>query len=283
MFQRRPNWSAPLNNGPISEAEMAQIRARYDEIFARCDATPGGFEHEPDRRGFWSVSREERLALWEPPLRRARLRHLARELPRDLHRRGRQRRVLRVHRRADPQAGARSSDRRDADPARPRLRRAASAARDPLLRGLQPGQRPSRRPLRRRRSSASPRTGSRPPEREYELDVIVYATGFDAVTGAFDRIDIHGRSGFELRAVLAPGARDVPRHDGPRLPEPVHAHRAAERIGVDQLSARHRDRRQLVHRTAAAHAEARRQHWSSRPPRRSAAGPITSRSCPRSC
>ena len=65
VFQRRPNWSAPLNNGPISEAEMAQIRARYDEIFARCDATPGGFEHEPDRRGFWSVSREERLELWD--------------------------------------------------------------------------------------------------------------------------------------------------------------------------------------------------------------------------
>ena len=65
VFQRRPNWSAPLNNGPISEAEMAQIRARYDEIFARCDATPGGFEHEPDRRGFWEVTREERLALWD--------------------------------------------------------------------------------------------------------------------------------------------------------------------------------------------------------------------------
>ena len=65
VFQRRPNWSAPLNNGPISEAEMAQIRARYDEIFARCDQTPGGFEHAPDRRGFWSVSREQRLALWD--------------------------------------------------------------------------------------------------------------------------------------------------------------------------------------------------------------------------
>jgi cation diffusion facilitator CzcD-associated flavoprotein CzcO len=34
VFQRRPNWSAPLNNGPISDAEMADIRSRYDEIFA---------------------------------------------------------------------------------------------------------------------------------------------------------------------------------------------------------------------------------------------------------
>ncbi|MBS2085437.1 NAD(P)/FAD-dependent oxidoreductase, partial [Klebsiella pneumoniae] len=32
VFQRRPNWSAPLNNSEISDAEMADIRARYDEI-----------------------------------------------------------------------------------------------------------------------------------------------------------------------------------------------------------------------------------------------------------
>ena len=32
VFQRRPNWSTPLNNSPISEAEMAQIRTRYDDL-----------------------------------------------------------------------------------------------------------------------------------------------------------------------------------------------------------------------------------------------------------
>ena len=65
VFQRRPNWCAPLHNGPISEEEMADIRARYEEIFAKCARTPGGFEHEPDRRGFYDVPREERVALWE--------------------------------------------------------------------------------------------------------------------------------------------------------------------------------------------------------------------------
>jgi len=61
VFQRRPNWSAPLNNSAISEAEMADIRARYDEIFAACALTPGSFLHGPDKRGFHEVSREERL------------------------------------------------------------------------------------------------------------------------------------------------------------------------------------------------------------------------------
>ena len=65
VFQRRPNWAAPLNNAPISESEMAEIRTRYDEIFATCARTPGGFEHEPDRRGFYNVSPEERRKLWD--------------------------------------------------------------------------------------------------------------------------------------------------------------------------------------------------------------------------
>src|SRR6201999_1946763 len=62
VFQRRPNWSAPLNNAPISAAEMADIRTRYDEIFAACARSPGGFVHEPDRRGFFEGTREERVA-----------------------------------------------------------------------------------------------------------------------------------------------------------------------------------------------------------------------------
>jgi cation diffusion facilitator CzcD-associated flavoprotein CzcO len=65
VFQRRPNWSTPLNNSAISAAEMAEIRTRYDEIFAHCTASPNGFEHVPDRRGFWNLTREERRAFWD--------------------------------------------------------------------------------------------------------------------------------------------------------------------------------------------------------------------------
>jgi cation diffusion facilitator CzcD-associated flavoprotein CzcO len=41
-------------------------------------------------------------------------------------------------------------------------------------------------------------TGIKTSEREYEFDVIVYATGFDALTGAYDRIDIRGVGGERL-------------------------------------------------------------------------------------
>ena len=41
-------------------------------------------------------------------------------------------------------------------------------------------------------------TGIRTASSEYELDVIIYATGFDAMTGALSRIDIRGRDGLSL-------------------------------------------------------------------------------------
>ena len=81
--------------------------------------------------------------------------------------------------------GARPGRRREADPQGPRLRRAAGAARDQLLRGLQPGQRPPGRP-----PGDADRADHRPgaiqtTERDYEFDIIVYATGFDAITGSY--------------------------------------------------------------------------------------------------
>src|SRR6185437_480431 len=33
----------------------------------------------------------------------------------------------------------------------------------------------------------------------FEFDVIIYATGFDAITGSFDRIDIRGTNGLPLK------------------------------------------------------------------------------------
>jgi cation diffusion facilitator CzcD-associated flavoprotein CzcO len=36
-------------------------------------------------------------------------------------------------------------------------------------------------------------------DREYEFDIVIYATGFDAITGSFDRIDISGVDGVRLK------------------------------------------------------------------------------------
>ncbi len=50
--------------------------------------------------------------------------------------------------------------------------------------------------------------GIRTTSREHELDVIIYATGFDAMTGALNRIDIRGRDGERLIEKWADGPRN---------------------------------------------------------------------------
>jgi cation diffusion facilitator CzcD-associated flavoprotein CzcO len=197
VFQRRPNWSAPLNNGPISDAEMADIRRRYDEIFATCARTPGGFEHEPDRRGFHEVTREERLALWDrlydEPGFGIWLRNF-KEIFTDEKANAEFSEYIaeRIRRRVKDPKVAEKLIPRD---------HGFGVQRVPLeTRYFEAYNRPnvhlvdiSETPIVRVTES-----GLRTSERDYEFDIIVYATGFDAITGAFDRIDIQGVGGEKL-------------------------------------------------------------------------------------
>ena len=42
-------------------------------------------------------------------------------------------------------------------------------------------------------------TGIKTSAKEYEFDIIIYATGFDAITGSFDKIDFRGAGGVRLK------------------------------------------------------------------------------------
>jgi cation diffusion facilitator CzcD-associated flavoprotein CzcO len=197
VFQRRPNWSAPLNNGPISDKEMADIRSRYDEIFATCARTPGGFEHEPDRRGFYEVTREERLALWnrlyDEPGFGIWLSNF-REIFTDEGANAEFSAYMadRIRRRVSDPAVAEKLIPRD---------HGFGVQRVPLeTRYLEAYNRSnvhlvdiSETPIER-----VTETGLRTTARDYDFDIIVYATGFDAITGAFDQIDIRGIGGEKL-------------------------------------------------------------------------------------
>jgi cation diffusion facilitator CzcD-associated flavoprotein CzcO len=48
-------------------------------------------------------------------------------------------------------------------------------------------------------------TGIKTSDADYHFDIIIYATGFDAVTGSFDRIDIKGLDGLALKDKWAGG------------------------------------------------------------------------------
>ncbi len=208
VFQRRPNWCAPLNNSPISPEEMQSIKARYDEIFERCYNTPSGFYHDVDPRHTLDVPPEERERFWE-----------------DLYNGsgfgiwlGNFRDML-----TDPAANAEFS-RFVEKKIRQRVKDPAVAdklvpkdhgfgtRRVPMETGYyevfnQDNVRlvdVSETPIERVTA-----TGIRTSAEEFTFDVIIYATGFDGVTGAFDRIEIVGEGGQTLRDKWRDGPQTV--------------------------------------------------------------------------
>lgn len=65
IFQRTANWAVPMHNKLISAEDMADIRKRYAEIHAACTSNPQGFHFGPDPRNTFDVPKGEREAFWE--------------------------------------------------------------------------------------------------------------------------------------------------------------------------------------------------------------------------
>ncbi|KAL7620761.1 hypothetical protein AAE478_009759 [Parahypoxylon ruwenzoriense] len=65
IFQRTATWAAPLRNYEIPPKEMKGYKADYNAVFQRCVSTPTGFLCKPDPRKTLEVTHEERLELWE--------------------------------------------------------------------------------------------------------------------------------------------------------------------------------------------------------------------------
>ena len=65
VYQRTANWCTPLNNAPITPAEQAQLRADFAAIRETLNTSVHGFLHQPHDRTAFDDSREERLAFFE--------------------------------------------------------------------------------------------------------------------------------------------------------------------------------------------------------------------------
>ncbi|MBM3222466.1 MAG: NAD(P)/FAD-dependent oxidoreductase [Candidatus Tectomicrobia bacterium] len=201
VFQRRPNWAAPLHNATISQAEMAEIKTRYEEIYARCAQTPGWFIHAPDPRPTMSVPSEEREAFWEK---------LYAEPGFGIWM-GNFRDIL-----TDEQANAAIS----AFIAKKIRQRVNNPVVAEKLIPKDHGFGSRRVPLESGYFEAYNRDnvtlvdilhdepitcitpqGVQTCKQAYPCDMLVYATGFDGVTGSYDRIDIRGPQGRRLKEV----------------------------------------------------------------------------------
>jgi cation diffusion facilitator CzcD-associated flavoprotein CzcO len=65
VYQRTANWCTPLNNEPISDAEQAQLRADFETMREILDTSVAGFLHQAHDRATFDDSEEERRAFFE--------------------------------------------------------------------------------------------------------------------------------------------------------------------------------------------------------------------------
>ena len=198
VFQRRPNWCTPLHNGPISSEEMEEIRGRYPEIFRLCKETASCFVHNPDPRKTLETPEAERNAFLQNRY----------ETPGFGIWMGNFKDML-----TDRDANKVISD-FVAERIRERVKDPATAEKlIPTDHGFGTRRVPQETfyyevynqpnvelismletPIER----ITPK-GLETSDRSFEFDIIIYATGFDAITGSFDRIDIQGADGIKLK------------------------------------------------------------------------------------
>ena len=205
VFQRTPNYSMPAHNGPLDREHERRVKADYAEFRRQARASRIGFVVERSGDSALAVAPDEREREYEKRWRRGGLGFSATYTD------------LLTSREANDTAAAFF---------REKIR---AIVRDPAVAAaLTPTDYPlgTKRlcvdtdyyatfnrdnvtlvDLRRTPIEAITPRGVRTTAAEYAVDSLVFATGFDAMTGALLKLDIRGRGGVTLREKWAAGPR----------------------------------------------------------------------------
>jgi cation diffusion facilitator CzcD-associated flavoprotein CzcO len=207
VFQRTPQYTIPARHGTVNKAVLDEIKTRYDEVWEKARWSAGGQPIDPIERSALEVSDEERTAIFEKAWEEGGFKFLYGSFSDVV------------------------TDRRANDTASEFIRsKIREIVKDPeVAEKLVPTDHPfsSKRPLidtdyfdtynrdnvtlvdiRHDPIDEITETGLRTQDGdEYEFDILVFATGFDAMTGAFNRIDIQGKGGMKLKDKWAEGPK----------------------------------------------------------------------------
>mgnify|MGYP001166187845 FL=1 len=206
VFQRTPNFCAPLHNDKITKEEQTEIKAGYDEIFSKCKTSHGAFVHNPVREKAVEATPEEREAfyeklysergfsIWMGNYRDIMIDEAANETISAFIKKKIRERVK------DPIVAEKLIP----------FDHGFGTRRLPLESGYYEVYNQNNVKLVDLRETPIERIiakGIKTSDRDYEFDYIIYATGFDAVLGAFNRIDFRGANGATLKDKWADGPR----------------------------------------------------------------------------
>ena len=207
VFQRTANYSVPARNAPLSDAFKAYVRENFDEIRKTVQSTPNGHPFRIAERSVFDVSEAERKEIYEAAWEKGGLQFRA-------------------------AFGDLLADKKANDTAKEFLcNKIREIVKDPetaeKLANIDHPYAAKRPPIDTNYFEAYNRdnvdlvdvradpiaeitpTGIRLESgAEFELDVIVFATGFDAMTGALLSLNITGRDGLTLKEAWAAGPRN---------------------------------------------------------------------------
>ena len=206
VFQRTANYSVPAHNAPLTPEFKQWVKRSHAELREVMQGTPNGHPFVIEDRSVWDVSAEERLAIYEAAWAKGGLQFRAafRDLLVDKAANDTAAEFLKAKIREIVQDPATAE-------ALAAIDHPYAAKRPPIDSDyFATFNRPNvalvdlrRAPIER----ITPR-GIRTAEAEYPLDIIVFATGFDAMTGPLLRLNIEGRGGRRLAEAWEAGPRN---------------------------------------------------------------------------
>jgi acetone monooxygenase len=206
VFQRTPNYTIPMRNPKYDEKLTAEVKAKYPTLRHRVHETFAGFDYDFDARPFAEIPEAERNEIMEKMWADGSLAFWV----------GTFREVF-----TDPEVNAiisafvrdkiraRLKDPKVAEKLIPRDY-GFGTRRVPLETKYYEAFNQDNVELVDLRATPIERItarGVKTTAAEYELDVLVFATGFDAGTGALTRVDIRGREGQSLKEAWSTGLR----------------------------------------------------------------------------
>jgi cation diffusion facilitator CzcD-associated flavoprotein CzcO len=205
VFQRTANYSIPARNGPVTQEDIKLTRDNYDDIWRRARAGTNGHPFTVSERSALSASEKEREELYEKAWMRGGLRFRATF--------------------NDVLTNAKAND-TASDFIRRKIKAVVKDAKvAEMLTPRDHGFATKRPPIDTNYFETFNRdnvllvdlkaepiveiteTGIKTTEREYDLDIIVFATGFDALTGPLLSLNIKGSKGYELKEAWTTGPR----------------------------------------------------------------------------
>jgi cation diffusion facilitator CzcD-associated flavoprotein CzcO len=206
VFQRTPNLALPMRQRKLDEDTIRRMKEKYPEIYDKRTKTFAGFDYDFLAKAAFEVSNDERQAilehLWEiggfaPWIGTFNDIFVNEEANRAVYKFWRDKTRTRIN---DPAVAEILAP---AEPLHPFGVKRPSLEQHFYEIFNQPNV--SLVDLRTGPIERVTRTGIKTATREHDLDVLVLATGFDAVTGGLTSIDIRGTEGETLREKWAKG------------------------------------------------------------------------------